>query len=172
MNQHQHPGPGPGPGHGGADPTGDELPRVLAALGAVYAPTTAAAGGDGHGGTMRRDEADAYLTSFQRRPSAWSVCDRLLSPDSDAPAAGIGAGGDAASAAAMAASTQRRFFAAQTLHAKILRDAAELPPSSLHGLRDSLLGHLVHHASSPSSGGRPLVTRLCMAIAALAAQTG
>ena len=140
-----------------------ELPRVLLALQTVYAP--------GSGGAESRDVADRYLTSFQRSPAAWMVCDRLLQSPS--------------SAATAAATSSRRFFAAQTLHAKCLRDVRQLPPEALASLRDSLLRHFVRHAapravvdapdstsastsSSTSNSSRPLVARLCMAISALA----
>ena len=46
----------------------------------------------------------------------------------------------------VAASSSCRFFAAQTLHAKCLRDVRQLPLASL---RDSLLRHFVYHAAPP-----------------------
>ena len=160
-----------------------ELPRVLLALQAVYAPSSTSAPSSSHGGADsfdRRDVADRYLTSFQRAPVAWMVCDRLLSDGGDAP---TDASNDANSAGLAAEDptlrTQRQFFAAQTLHAKCLGDVHQLPPSSLPSLRDSLLSHFVRHAGDAARAqaenrpaSRPLVTRLSMAIAALAVHMG
>ncbi|KAL3777251.1 hypothetical protein ACHAW5_008543 [Stephanodiscus triporus] len=149
-----------------------ELPRVLLALQTVYAPNACTGGGGGGGGDNfdRRDVADRYLTSFQRAPVAWMVCDRLLS-------SGSAVLGDSNEDPTLR--TQRQFFAAQTLHAKCLGDVHQLPRSSLPSLRDSLLSHFVTHASDAARAphedrpaNRPLVTRLSMAIAALAVHMG
>eukprot|EP00986_Skeletonema_menzelii_P008176 scaffold3367_cov142-Skeletonema_menzelii.AAC.2 len=157
----------------------EELPRVLLALQTVYAPNV---GGVGVGGNNtsgngssssspfdRRDVADRYLTSFQRTAVAWIVCDRLLSTSSS--------NTSASSNEDSTLSTQRQFFAAQTLHAKCLSDVHQLPPDSLPSLRDSLVHHFISHATDSvranienRPANRPLVTRLAMAIAALAVQ--
>eukprot|EP00956_Cyclotella_meneghiniana_P037865 scaffold145680_cov54-Cyclotella_meneghiniana.AAC.3 len=133
-----------------------ELPRVLAALKAVYAPNLSLDATQPIDATFsRRDQADRYLTSFQRLPVAWVVCDQLLSNNSYSPA-------DATSL------QQSQFFAAQTLHSKCLSDVHQLPRESLGSLRDSLGGHFANFASDSKS--RALVNRLGMALAALAIQ--
>ncbi|KAL7479407.1 hypothetical protein ACHAW6_005139 [Cyclotella cf. meneghiniana] len=150
-----------------------ELPRVLLALQTVYAPSlssTTTPNDAVANAFSRRDLSDRYLTSFQRLPVAWIVCDRLLlSPHA----------GDSSHPPPDAMSLQQRqFFAAQTLHSKCQSDVHQLPPESLGSLRDSLSAHFTRHASEsvaaamenrPSSA-RPLVTRLGMALAALAVQ--
>mmetsp|Transcript_9309 Transcript_9309/g.18906 ORF Transcript_9309/g.18906 Transcript_9309/m.18906 type:complete len:1050 (+) Transcript_9309:124-3273(+) len=155
-----------------------ELPRVLLALQTVYAPnashnpsvhTAILTGSGGSSPFSRRDLADRYLTSFQRTPVAWIVCDRLLST------ADVMQQPQQIEDSTLR--TQRQFFAAQTLHAKCRCDVLQLPPSSLPSLRDSLLRHFIEHASDSIRAtlenrppNRPLVTRLGMTIASLAVQ--
>ena len=158
----------------------EECRRVVQALEAVFSADssasapTASVGAPGAGGNSSltnlaasRDVANRYLTSFQRQPVAWMVCDRLLAPDA-APV-------DPGNPAAQAARVQSQFFAAQTLHAKCRTDVVQLPPESLPSLRDSLMNHLTSASGSCAAGGggnRALVTRLAMASAALAVQMG
>ena len=160
-----------------------ELPRVLLALQTVYSNNNNNNNNTNNDNNPfhRRDVADKYLTSFQRTPVAWIVCDRLLSSShSDEQRQQI----DSSSQSTMLR-TQRQFFAAQTLHAKCLTDVYQLPTESLPSLRDSLITHFIHHALLPSStnnnsttssssmvvlNNKPLVTRLSMAIASLAVQ--
>jgi len=63
----------------------EELPRVLQALQTVYNSSYNNNNGTNNSSPLsifnRRDVADKYLTSFQRMPVAWVVCDRLLSSD-------------------------------------------------------------------------------------------
>lgn len=133
-----------------------EIPRVLAALKTVYAPNLSVDATQPVDATfLRRDQADRYLTSFQRLPVAWVVCDQLLSSNTHTPTDAISL-------------QQRQFFAAQTLHSKCLSDVHQLPPDSLGSLRDSLGGHFANFASDSKS--RALVNRLGMALAALAIQ--
>lgn len=153
----------------------EECRRVVQALEAVFsadessAASASAAGvgasdADATNLAASRDVANRYLTSFQRQPVAWMVCDRLLSSNVVPPAA-------IATAAAQAARVQSQFFAAQTLHAKCRTDVVQLPPDSLPSLRDSLMNHLTC-ACSAGGSNRALVTRLAMASAALAVQMG
>ena len=162
----------------------EELPRVLLALQTVYAPNVggnnnnnaaAASSASGDGSPFgRRDVADRYLTSFQRTAVAWIVCDRLLLSTTTAAATAVNTNEEDSTSL----STQRQFFAAQTLHAKCLSDVYQLPPHSLPSLRDSLVNHFISHATDSVRAhienrpaiNRPLVTRLAMAIAALAVQ--
>mmetsp|Transcript_19136 Transcript_19136/g.29181 ORF Transcript_19136/g.29181 Transcript_19136/m.29181 type:complete len:1057 (-) Transcript_19136:2339-5509(-) len=151
----------------------EELPRVLLALQTVYAPNVGGNNNNNTGGGNgspfdRRDVADRYLTSFQRTAVAWIVCDRLLSTTSTS---------SNINEEDSTLSTQRQFFAAQTLHAKCLSDVYQLPPDSLPSLRDSLVNHFISHATDSvrahienRPANRPLVTRLAMTIAALAVQ--
>ena len=151
-----------------SDDVDEECRRVLMALEAVFsanaaglsgASAVAVAGGEGGGANVAhlavsRDLADRYLTSFQKQAVAWMVCDRLLT-----------APGDDAKGA------QARFFAAQTLHAKCRTDVVQLPQEALPSLRDSLMNHLTSTVGIPGTT-RALVTRLAMAICALAVQMG
>ena len=103
-----------------------ELPRVLLALQTVYNSYSLPPSSSSHIPPFdRRDVADRYLTSFQRTPVAWLVCDRLLlSSDDNNKDGGGGATNSTSSSDANVDSTlrtQRQFFAAQTLHAKCLR---------------------------------------------------
>jgi hypothetical protein len=118
-----------------------ELPRVLLALQTVYAPNVGNGGGNNTGSGSpfdRRDVADRYLTSFQRTAVAWIVCDRLLCTSSSSTVTAASNNNEDSTL-----STQRQFFAAQTLHAKCLSDVHQLPPDSLPSLRDSLVNHFI-----------------------------
>lgn len=154
----------------------------MMALDAVFAGNTtpqlggAAGGKDANGGgssaavSTSRDAADRYLTSFQRHTVSWVVCDRLLAVDPAVnPMTSVGS--------TPAQRQQAQFFAAQTLHAKCRCDAShQLPPEALPSLRDSLTNHFTGCAAALLQGGgaggssRALVTRLAMALSALAVQ--
>eukprot|EP00586_Coscinodiscus_wailesii_P002595 CAMPEP_0172487086 /NCGR_PEP_ID=MMETSP1066-20121228/15974_1 /TAXON_ID=671091 /ORGANISM="Coscinodiscus wailesii, Strain CCMP2513" /LENGTH=1031 /DNA_ID=CAMNT_0013253477 /DNA_START=327 /DNA_END=3422 /DNA_ORIENTATION=- len=143
----------------------DEVARVKIAISAVFSHTPPQPPPNATEIEIllsRRVPADAYLTSFQRCPIAWIVCDRLL----------IESGEDSSgtSAAAQAETASRRFFAAQTLMFKCREDTfiRQIPPSVMPSLRDSLVTQASNYFLL--GGNRPLVTRLCMAIAALAVQ--
>jgi len=152
----------------------EELPRVLQALQTVYNSSYNNNSTNNISSIFnRRDVADKYLTSFQRMPVAWVVCDRLLS--SDCPAISTTTSGGVGGVEDSTLRTQRQFFAAQTLHTKCLSDVYQLPTESLPSLRDSLINHFINHASptsSSSGSSKPLVTRLSMAISSLAVQMG
>lgn len=146
----------------------DELRRVVLALDAVFRPGQ----NDSTAGVeIRRQasEADRYLVDFQRRAESWMVCDRLLSAEFPTAAEQQG-GGSRSTPADMRA----RFFAAQTLHYKCRLDMRQLPVQAVPRLRDTLVNHLMRHASSANAvalvGRAALVTRLAMAVAALAVQ--
>lgn len=134
----------------------EELIRVKQALESVFSNPVAPVVADGTNELSRRDLADKYLVTFQRLPVAWMVCDRLLMENSGPN------------------SQSQHFFAAQTLHYKCREEVyvAQLPPDSLPSLRDSLMNHLTRFGSGDNSGNTPLITRLCMAIAALSIQMG
>jgi len=145
-----------------------ELQLVSLALEAIYAAnTTFAPATNGHS-TQReenlhhRDKADAFLTQFQRLPVAWVVCDRLLALPTN--------GANSTDANAAMTLTQRRFFAAQTLHSKCRTEIHQLPPDTLPSLRDSLLQHFSNCALLSTGGEKALITRLGMAVCALSVQ--
>lgn len=99
-----------------------ELPRVLLALQTVYNSYSLPSSSSSHIPPFdRRDVADRYLTSFQRTPVAWLVCDRLLLSSDDNKDGGGGATSSSDANVDSTLRTQRQFFAAQTLHAKCLR---------------------------------------------------
>ena len=144
-----------------SDDVEEERRRVLLAIGAVYStqPNGQVSAIDpvSQQTVMSRDAADRYLQSFQRQPVSWMVCDRILGPNgvpSDDPGAAV----------------QARFIAAQTFLAKCRTDVTQLPPEQLPSLRDSLMNHLTTH--SLGGANRALVTRLGLALSALAVQMG
>mmetsp|Transcript_11621 Transcript_11621/g.11690 ORF Transcript_11621/g.11690 Transcript_11621/m.11690 type:complete len:120 (-) Transcript_11621:254-613(-) len=101
-----------------SDDVNEELSRVTRALSAVFShqqqPSTATQQINFGDPLDQRNAADKYLTSFQRLPIAWVVCDRILS-------SGIDGSVDAATI------QQRMFFAAQTLHTKTREEVHQLP---------------------------------------------
>lgn len=56
-----------------------------------------------------------------------------------------------------------QFFGASTLHIKICRHWSDLPADQHQGLRMQLLSHILHFSSGP----RMVLTRLCVALAAM-----
>ncbi len=61
---------------------------------------------------------------------------------------------------------EAHFFAALTMQNKLRYDFAELPRDSLPALRSSIMQHLLRLSSAP----RAIVTKLCLAVSALAVQ--
>jgi len=68
------------------------------------------------------------------------------------------------------AQSTHSFFASQTLHSKIRDDMYQVPPTAFSSLRNSILAHLERHSSNPAAESKPVVTRLCLALSALAVQ--
>ncbi|KAG5187740.1 armadillo-type protein [Tribonema minus] len=103
---------------------------------------------NGSGADHRK--ADKWLQQFQQTAEAWQVADSLLMmPDAE---------------------LQVTFFGAMTIHSKIRFDFHELPSATLPSLKSSLTAHLTRWATAKDL--RPaVVTRLCLALAALAVQT-
>ena len=69
--------------------------------------------------------------------------------------------------------SDRRFTAAQTLNRKMRYDLPQLPASAHGALRDSLLSLLVQRTKGEAafvSASAPVVTQLCLAVAALSLQ--
>ena len=95
-----------------------------------------------------RKAADEWLNSFRCTEEAWMISHSLLSSPS-----GVG--------------QEVLFFAAQTLHTKIRSDFEQLPPSS-HG---QLCQSIIQHVCSFSAGPRNVLTKLCLALSALAVRT-
>jgi transportin-3 len=143
----------------------EELKRIQFALSAVFSPSaelsTISMTTDNTPIAMlrNREVADRYLTSFQHLPIAWMVCDQMLQ---DVP--------ENATAAASQSAMSRHFFAAQTLHTKCREDVHQLPMSSLPSLRESLVDHFLRFSASSPPSPRALVTRLGLALSALAVQ--
>jgi transportin-3 len=137
----------------------EEFYRVLSALSTVFnVPTTPHAGESSSSRNnnipidlSNREDADRYLTQFQRSPVAWMVADRLLSSTSHN-------------------DPQVQFFAAQTLHTKCRADILQLEFHQLNSLRDSLMDSLMKFISHGGAGVKAIVTRLAMAICCLALQ--
>lgn len=57
-----------------------------------------------------------------------------------------------------------QFFGASTLHTKISRHWSDLPADQHEGLRTQLLSHILHFSQGP----KMVLTRLCVALAAMA----
>lgn len=149
------------------DNVNEELQRIQVALSAVFSPSadfsTISMPPDQNSPIAllrQREAADRYLTSFQHLPIAWMVCDQMLQDVSEN------------SAANSQAVMSRHFFAAQTLHAKCREDVHQLPTSSLPSLRESLVNHFLRFSTSAPPSPRALVTRLGLALSALAVQMG
>ena len=65
---------------------------------------------------------------------------------------------------------QRRFFVAQTLHAKCRDDVHQLPVEALPSLRDSLALHLLRYSAYRGQFPPALMTRLALAVSTLVVQ--
>ncbi|TKS80174.1 Importin-13 [Collichthys lucidus] len=91
----------------------------------------------------RKNVAQKWLTQAQASAQAWQFCWALLGPDK---------------------LPEVQFFGASTLHTKISRHWSDLPTDQHEGLRVQLLSHILHFSSGP----KMVLTRLCVALAAMA----
>ncbi|XP_070774312.1 importin-13-like [Enoplosus armatus] len=91
----------------------------------------------------RKNVAQKWLTQAQASAQAWQFCWALLGPDK---------------------LPEVQFFGASTLHAKISRHWSDLPTDQHESLRMQLLSHILHFSSGP----KMVLTRLCVALAAMA----
>ncbi|KAI8817535.1 armadillo-type protein [Fimicolochytrium jonesii] len=113
------------------------LEEVLRVLQVLFDPS---------GSGDSKTEANKWLESFQKLPSAWAISDQLLQSQTLPP--------------------EVRLFAAQTLRQKIEFDFTQLEQPIQESLRDSLL-HTLHRNRL---GSKPLVTQLCLSLADVAMQ--
>jgi hypothetical protein len=147
-----------------------ETQRVISALTTIYSVSSFT--------SADRDQANQYLTQFQRSVMAWEISDRLLSMDTHTHTHTL-----TQTSNDLMVQTQIYFFAAQTIHTKCRSDMLQLPSSSWTSLRESLLHHLTRFCNeffhSGASAGkmhiggsyfRPIVSRLAMALCALSVQ--
>ena len=95
-----------------------------------------------------RSAADIWLNSFRCTKEAWMLCHSLL-------------------AAPTNVGEEVLYFAAQTLHRKIRADFEQLPAST-HG---ELCQSIIQHIGNFSSGPKNVLTKLCLALSALAVRT-
>ncbi|KAM3962967.1 LOW QUALITY PROTEIN: importin-13-like protein cdm [Aphomia sociella] len=100
-----------------------------------------------NGEQAERAKAHAWLTSAQRVPEAWKFVWELLQP---------GKG------------TEIQFYAATTLHTKILRCWNEVPPESYEELKEKLLQAVFTYSKGP----KIVTNRLCISLAAFILQQG
>ncbi|XP_045908496.1 importin-13-like [Micropterus dolomieu] len=91
----------------------------------------------------RKNVAQKWLAQAQASAQAWQFCWALLGPDK---------------------LPEVQFFGASTLHAKIARHWSDLPTDQHESLRMQLLSHILHFSSGP----KMVLTRLCVALAAMA----
>ncbi|XP_067310324.1 importin-13 [Pseudorasbora parva] len=89
----------------------------------------------------KKNVAQKWLTQAQASPQAWHFCWALLSDKVP----------------------EIQFFGASTLHAKISRHWSDLPTGQLDFLRSQLISQVGQFASGP----KMVLTRLCVALAAL-----
>ncbi|XP_073348043.1 importin-13-like [Pagrus major] len=90
-----------------------------------------------------KNVAQKWLTQAQGSAQAWQFCWALLDPDK---------------------LPEVQFFGASTLHTKISRHWSDLPADQHDGLRMQLLSHILHFSQGP----KMVLTRLCVALAAMA----
>ncbi|XP_038210801.1 importin-13 [Zerene cesonia] len=100
-----------------------------------------------NGEQAERAKAHTWLTAAQRVPEAWNFVWDLLQPTKG---------------------TEIQFFAATTLHTKILRCWNELPPESYEELKNKLLQSVIIYANGP----KIVTNRLCISLAAFILQRG
>ncbi len=159
-----------------------ETQNVISALSTIYTTTPNT---PNNSTTNTREQANQYLTQYQRNPIAWEISNRLLST---------------LTTNDVTIQTQIFFFAAQTLHTKCRSDMLQLPSSSWASLRDSIMNHLVRFCEEVNKGNnaiaggavhaggatgaftaanvggsnagfyRPVISRLAMALCALSVQ--
>ncbi|CAH0727885.1 unnamed protein product, partial [Brenthis ino] len=94
-----------------------------------------------------RAKAHAWLTAAQRVPEAWNFVWELLQPSKG---------------------TEIQFYAATTLHTKILRCWSEVPPESYPQLKEKLLQSVIGYSKGP----KIVTNRLCISLAAFILQQG
>ncbi|KAJ2939643.1 hypothetical protein O0L34_g14363 [Tuta absoluta] len=104
-----------------------------------------------NGEQTERARAHQWLTAAQRVPEAWKFVWELLQPDKYT-----------------FQGTEIQFFAATTLHTKILRCWNELPPESYEELKEKLLQAVHTYAKGP----KIVTNRLCISLAAFILQQG
>ena len=95
-----------------------------------------------------RKGADEWLNSFRCTNEAWMLCHTLL-------------------AAPTNVSEEVLYFAAQTLHTKIRSDFEQLPKSQTAALCQSIIQHVCKFSAGPKN----VLTKLCLALSALAVRT-
>ncbi|XP_047020065.1 importin-13 [Helicoverpa zea] len=100
-----------------------------------------------NGEQSERAKAHAWLTTAQRVPEAWNFVWELLQPSKG---------------------TEIQFYAATTLHTKILRCWNEVPPESYEELKDKLLQAVFTYSKGP----KIVTNRLCISLAAFILQQG
>ncbi|XP_075970336.1 importin-13-like protein cdm [Anticarsia gemmatalis] len=100
-----------------------------------------------NGEQSERAKAHAWLTAAQRVPEAWNFVWELLQPSKN---------------------TEVQFYAATTLHTKILRCWNEVPPESYDELKDKILQAVFTYSKGP----KIVTNRLCISLAAFILQQG
>ncbi|XP_072940741.1 importin-13 [Epargyreus clarus] len=100
-----------------------------------------------NGEQAERANAHSWLTEAQRVPEAWNFVWELLQPSKN---------------------TEVQFYAATTLHTKILRCWNEVPPESYEELKQKLLQAVVNYSMGP----KIVTNRLCISLAAFILQQG
>ncbi|XP_049866175.1 importin-13 [Pectinophora gossypiella] len=100
-----------------------------------------------NGEQSERARAHTWLTAAQRAPEAWKFVWELLQPNKG---------------------TEIQFYAATTLHTKILRCWNELPPESHEELKEKILQAVHAYAKGP----KIVTNRLCISLAAFILQQG
>ncbi|KAJ0180029.1 hypothetical protein K1T71_004620 [Dendrolimus kikuchii] len=100
-----------------------------------------------HGEQNERAKAHAWLTVAQRVPEAWNFVWELLQPTKG---------------------TESQFYAATTLHTKILRCWIEVPPESHEELKNKILQAIFTYSKGP----KIVTNRLCISLAAFILQQG
>ncbi|XP_013134377.1 PREDICTED: importin-13 isoform X2 [Papilio polytes] len=100
-----------------------------------------------NGEQNEKTNAHTWLTTAQRAPEAWNFVWELLQPHKG---------------------TEIQFYAATTLHTKILRCWNEVPPESYEELKEKIL----QAVTSYSQGPKIVTNRLCISLAAVILQLG
>ncbi|CAB3243920.1 unnamed protein product [Arctia plantaginis] len=100
-----------------------------------------------NGEQSERAKAHAWLTASQRVPEAWNFVWELLQPSKN---------------------TEVQFYAATTLHTKILRCWNEVPQESYNELKDKILQAIFAYSKGP----KIVTNRLCISLAAFILQQG
>ncbi|KAH9982567.1 ARM repeat-containing protein [Lactifluus volemus] len=92
------------------------------------------------------EKANSWLQDFQHSSQAWTTCNLILRSPDVPPAA--------------------KLFAAQTLRTKVTYDLAQVDPSLLFTLRDTIIAALEYFKDGP----RAIILQLCLALSGLALQ--